>query len=84
MNYGLTIRSEILKAMRILEGKFGGDTFQLMAIRRQVLVQNSSLNVNSINTHIVSAMCVNAPKNHAIQYPDLFRVGRGLYKLNRS
>jgi len=71
MNNNLTVRFEILRAMRILEGKLATDTFQLKAIRRQVLTQNSSLNVNSINTHIVSAMCVNAPKNHAIQYPDL-------------
>ena len=59
----MTVRAEILRAMRILEGKHGGDTFQLKVIRQQVLSQDSTLNVSSINTHIVSAMCVNAPKN---------------------
>ncbi len=78
----MTVRAEILRAMRILEGKFGGDTFQLKVIRQQVLSQDSTLNVNSINTHIGSFMCANAPKNHAIQYPDLIRVGHGLYRLN--
>ena len=80
----MTVRTEILRAMRILEGKHGGDTFQLKVNRQQVLSQDSTLNISSIKTHIVPAMCVNAPKNHAIPYQDLVRVGHGMYRLNSS
>jgi hypothetical protein len=36
---------------------------------------------STIRTHIVSALCVNAPRHHATTYQDLFRVDRGLYEL---
>jgi hypothetical protein len=34
---------------------------------------------STIRTHW-SAMCVNAPPNHAVRYPDLERVGHGKYR----
>jgi hypothetical protein len=36
---------------------------------------------STLRTFIVGPMCVNSPDNHAVQYGDLFRVGRGLYRL---
>jgi hypothetical protein len=35
----------------------------------------------TLRTFIVGPMCVNSPDNHAVQYGDLFRVERGLYRL---
>lgn len=35
----------------------------------------------TLRTLIVSQICVNAPNYHAVQYGDLVRIGRGLYRL---
>lgn len=35
----------------------------------------------TLRTFIVGPMCVNSPDNHAVQYGDLQRVGRGQYRL---
>ena len=80
----MTVRAEILKAMSILQAKDGRDTFSLKEITQQVLSQTKVYKKSSIGTHIVSSMCVNAPENHLIRYPDLIRVGYGLYKLDRT
>lgn len=36
---------------------------------------------NTVQTHIVSRCCVNAPKNHPHKWPYFRRVGRGIYQL---
>lgn len=38
----------------------------------------------TIRTHIGSVMCIDAPSNHAVAYPDLERVDRGRYRLVAS
>lgn len=38
-------------------------------------------NVSTVQTHVVSRCCVNAPKNHLHKWPYFRRVGRGLYQI---
>lgn len=42
------------------------------------------LNASTVRTHIVSRCCVNAPKNHAHQWPYFKRLRRGLYEIRRT
>ena len=42
------------------------------------------LNASTVRTHIVSRCCVNAPKNHAHQWPYFKRLRRGVYEICRA
>ena len=42
------------------------------------------LNARTVRTHIVSRCCVNAPKNHAHQWPYFKRLQRGVYQICRD
>ena len=42
------------------------------------------LNASTVRTHIVSRCCVNAPKNHAHQWPYFKRLRRGVYEIRRG
>ena len=42
------------------------------------------LNASTVRTHIVSRCCVNAPKNHAHQWPYFKRLRRGVYEIRRA
>jgi hypothetical protein len=78
----MTIRSEVVKAMNMLEAKTGRDTFSPREIIRQVQSQTSGLHEASLRTHITSWGCANTETGHGGLYPDLFKVDRGLYRLN--
>src|SRR2546430_2504651 len=73
-------REDLLAAARALSGR-GIAVFspaQLIAEARA----NGSTNLDStLRTFIVGPMCLNSPDNHPVQYGDLERVSRGLYRL---
>jgi hypothetical protein len=75
-----TCREEILEAFAALERRHGRDTFAPAELVAEVLARGSEHRESTIRTHIVSAMCVNAPPNHAVRYRDLERVGAGRYR----
>lgn len=79
-----TCREEILDAFATLERRHGRDTFSPAELVAEVLARGSTHPESTIRTHVVSAMCVNAPPNHAVRYPDLERVGRGRYRRARG
>ena len=79
----MTIRNEVIKAMNMLEAKTGRDTFSPREIIRQVQSQTSGLHEASLRTHITSWGCANTETGHGGLYSDLFKVGCGLYRLNR-
>ncbi len=83
-SYEMTCRDEILDAVVALERRHGRDTFSPAEVVAEVLARGSQHPESTIRTHIVSAMCVNAPPNHAVRYPDLERVGRGQYRRLRQ
>lgn len=77
----VTCRDDVLAAMHALVQRHGRDVFKLEDIVLEVESRGTSAKESTIRTHIVSAMCVNAPANHAVRYPDLIRVDRAMYRL---
>ncbi len=75
-----TCRQEVLDALEALGRRHDREAFSPAELVAEVLARGSARPESTIRTHIVSAMCVNAPANHAVRYPDLERVGRGLYR----
>lgn len=75
-----TCREEILEAFELLSRRHGRRSFSPAEVVAEVLARGSEHRQSTIRTHIVSAMCVNAPPNHAVRYSDLRRVGYGRYE----
>jgi hypothetical protein len=75
-----TCRDGILAAFTRLERRHGRDVFAPSEIIQEVLAVNSRYPEQTIRTEIVSRMCTDAPKHHAVVYEDLQRVGRGKYR----
>jgi hypothetical protein len=80
----MTARIEINKATQVLEVKTGRDTFSSKEIIRQVQSQTSEFRESTLRTHITSWMCVNTVTGHGGMYPDLVKVGHGLYRRNKK
>lgn len=76
----MTARWEILEAARRLRGR-GLEPFAPADILRELRATGSTYPESTLRTYIVSVMCIDAPSNHAVRYPDLERVGRGQYRL---
>lgn len=75
----MTARQEILEVARGLTDR-GLSPFSPQQIVDELRRRGSRYPESTIRTHIVSAMWMNAPDNHALTYPDLRRVGRGRYR----
>lgn len=80
MSIASSCRLEILRAFQELERKTGRESFTPQEVLDQLRAVDSPYNVSTIRTHIVSRMCVEAPKNHGTTYADLSRVARGRYR----
>lgn len=76
----MTARQEILEALPAVRAHSGSETFTPADVIRELQRRGSRLSESTIRTHIVSRMCRNAPDNHAVVYPDLERVGHGVYR----
>lgn len=77
----VTARDEILEAARTLANRSADKTFSVHEIVDQLRRQGSRYAENTVRTHVVSRMCVNAPDHHATVFADLERVGAGRYRL---
>lgn len=75
-----TCREEILEAFDLLARRHRRGHFAPAEIVAEVLARGSEHQESTIRTHITSVMCVDAPRNHAVRFPDLKRVGYGLYE----
>jgi hypothetical protein len=75
-----TARSQILEAAHSLTER-GVVPFSPAQLIIELRERGSMYPDSTLRTHIVAAMCVNAPDNHAVRYPDLERVSRGQYRL---
>lgn len=75
-----TCRDEILAAFTRLGRRHGRDVFAPTEIIQEVLALTSRYPEQTIRTEIVSRMCADAPKHHAVVYEDLERVARGKYR----
>lgn len=76
----MSVRAEILTAARSLQER-GVYPFSPADILQELRRAGTAYPESTIRTHVVSVMCVDAPANHAIRYPDLSRVSRGQYEL---
>ena len=78
-----TARQQILEVARGLTAR-GLTPFSPQDVIDELRRSGCRYPDSTIRTHIVSAMCINAPANHAVRYPDLRRVDRGRYVLAES
>ena len=76
----MTARQEILEVARDLTAR-GLAPFAPRDILAELERRGTRYPESTLRTHIISAMCINAPTNHAVTYPDLRRVGHGSYEL---
>lgn len=76
----MTVRDEVLDVARAFE-RDGNTPFTPAAVVAEMRRRGTSYAASSIQTHVTSRMCVDAPPNFASRYADLRRVGRGLYRL---
>lgn len=79
----MTCRAEILDAARALERR-GNVPFSPAEVVAVMEGRGTRYPRSTILTHIVSAMCIDAPPNHRHRYADLERVARGLYRVAPS
>lgn len=74
----MTARDEILEAIPAVIRSDG--TFTLESILQELRRRGSTCAESTIRTHVVSRMCANSPKNHAVTYDDFERVETGVYR----
>lgn len=79
----MTARDELLEAARELTRR-GHAPFSPAELIAEARARGTSYPDTTLRTHIVGSMCVNSPDNHAVQYGDLRRVGRGSYRLENE
>lgn len=75
-----TCRDLVLAAMADLERSSGTSQFGLQRIVGRALELSDRYPESTISTHIVSAMCADAPVHHLNHTNDLRRVSRGVYE----
>lgn len=75
-----TVRGAILDAFRSLEKKTGRLAFRTREILEEVRREHPGYQESTVQTHVRSVMCVDAPVHHANHTDDLQRVERGLYR----
>ncbi len=78
-----TCRAEVLEAFRALERRLERTIFSPADIVAEMKKRGTSYPDSTIRTHVCSHMCVDAPDNAAVTYPDLERVSRGRYRRRR-
>jgi len=74
-----TCREEVLSAIATLQRLSGGKPVSPAEVIREMQRVGTAFPEQTIRTEIVSRMCVDAPVHHGTVWPDLRRVGRGLY-----
>ena len=75
-----TARDAILEAFESLERSTGRTDFTVAEISAFVLSRTNAFQSSTIETHVRSRLCRDAPKNHPVVYDDLTGVSRGLYR----
>jgi hypothetical protein len=78
----MSARDEILQAIEQIERRSGQDTFTMLNVLAEMRRTGTRYAESTIRTHICSHMCVDAP-GEAL-YPDLERLGLGLYRRLRD
>ena len=77
----MTCRSEIIDCAKAIVLQKGQNEFTVLEIVNCMESHGTRYPETTIRTHVTSSMCVNAPPNNVVRYPDLERIDRALYKL---
>jgi hypothetical protein len=80
----MSCRDEILDCVRRITSQRGSDEFTIEEIIRCMRTCGTEYRDSTIRTHISSRLCLNAPKHHAVRYPDFERTARGTYRLTTA
>lgn len=74
--------NKVLAAVRAIVAAKGENEFRVGEVQDYFEHQGiGGCTPQTIDTHIRSRCCANAPDNHAVTYAYFERVGRGLYRL---
>lgn len=76
----MTVRQDVLAAAERLTEQ-GRSPFSPAEVIAEARAAGSTYAKASLMTFIADTMCVNAPGVEGVRYPDLYRVGRGRYRL---
>jgi hypothetical protein len=79
----MACHEEVLQAAIFIVKSKGINEFTPKEVLRHLKNQNTPYAQSTINTHIVSRCCVNAPEHHAVRYKYFERIGHGLYRVIR-
>jgi hypothetical protein len=74
------VRGEILAAIDAIVTRSGRSTFELSDVLVEMRRRGSGYAESTVRTMVTSHMCANAPDHSATTYPDLERIGRGVYQ----
>jgi len=77
----MSCRDEIIECAKDVMRKSGQSKFSIQEIIDCMFNKKTDYKKSTIRTHITSRMCIDAPQNHAVTYPDLERIGHGEYRL---
>ena len=77
----MTCRDEILQVARKIVLEKGQNEFTILDIIDGMRRNNSRYEDSTIRTNVVSRLCANAPKNHAVKFDDFERIDHGIYRL---
>jgi hypothetical protein len=80
----MSCRDEILDCVRRITTEKGCDEFTIEEVLHGMRTCGTKYCDSTIRTHITSRLCVDAPKHHAVRYPDLERTARGTYRLTTA
>jgi hypothetical protein len=73
----------VLAAARRIHAAGQAD-FTVAEIVGQMQLAGTRYAQSTIDTHVRSRLCADAPDNHGTTYADLQRVGRGRYRLRKE
>ncbi len=77
----MACHEEVLQAAKAVVRAKGINKFTPQEVLQHLINEKTAYAQSTINTHIVSWCCVNAPEHHAVRYDYFERIGHGLYKL---
>ena len=77
----MACHEEALQAAKAIIKAKGTNEFTPEEVLQHLKNENTIYAQSTINTHIVSRCCINAPEHHTVRYTYFERIGHGLYKL---
>jgi hypothetical protein len=77
----MTAIDEILAVLPAIAARSVGGAFTVEDVVRELRHCGTKYADSTIRTHVMSRMCKDSPRNHAVVYADLERLGGGRYRI---